>query len=230
MKENDEFRLEEPYKIEKKHEFLSKYVLHQTDLFFLNSFCTEEIIIKNIPMALQRTEQCVSSIVAWRSKGFDHLVSGQYAIFLYFLSNCIWKNYGDTAVATHLFLLNKALNGIDLFYEIEMPRYFAIAHTVGMVFAKGKYGDYCAFHQGCTVGRDGTRIPTLESGVIMFPQSMVIGHCLVRENTVLAPGTKLINMDTPGNCFVFSGKSGRPIFKKLARYYADEYFIRSDSV
>lgn len=211
-------------------EFLARYVCRQIDVFFPDDFSIEGTIANNIANALRATEQCIGSIIAWRNKGFDYLVSGQYAIFLYFLSNSIWKNSGNNDAATRLFLLNKALNGIDLFYEIEMPRYFAIAHTSGMVFSKGAYGEYCAFHQGCTVGRTGEGHPTLERGVIMFPGSMIAGKCLVRENTVIAAGTILINTDTPGNCYVFPGRGSRPVFKKLDRYYADEYFVRSDSI
>ena len=129
--------------------------------------------------------------------------------------------------AVRIFLLNKMLNGIDLFYEIEMARYFAIAHTVGMVFSKAEYGDYCAFHQGCTVGRNGMQYPRLGNGVVMFPGSMIVGNSFVRDNTVIAPGVKLIDTDTPGDCYVFSGKNDRPTFKKLTRYYAEEYFSRS---
>lgn len=212
-----------------KSEFLAEYVVRQIAAYFPDRFNIKDVVVKNIPNALQRTEQCIGSILAWRDKGFDYLVSGQYATFLYFLANCIWKDSGGHDAATRLFLLNKALNGIDLFYKIEMPHYFAIGHTVGMVFAMGGYGDYCVFHQGCTVGRQGVEHTILENGVVMFPSSMVIGKCLVRENTVLTPGVALINADTPGNCYVFSGKSGRPVFKEMKRYYADEYFIRPGS-
>lgn len=213
-----------------RFEFLTKYVDRQITAIFPDGFKIKKAIITNIESALRDTDQCVNSVIPWRDKEFDYLVSGQYAIFLYFLSNHIWKDSGNVDAATRLFLLNKALNGIDLFYEIIMPKHFAIGHTAGMVFAKGVYGDYCVFHQGCTVGRTGSSYPTLENGVVMFPGSMIIGNCLVRENTVLTPGVTLINADTPGNCYVFMNKSGRPVFKKLMRYYADEYFVRSDSV
>lgn len=211
-------------------EFLSEYVVRQIASYFPDGFEVKDTILKNIQTAIKRTEQCISVIKSWRDRGFDYLISGQYATFLYFLSNSIWKSSGRVDEAIRIFLLNKALNGIDLFCEIEMPRYFLIGHTVGMVFAKGTYGDYCVFHQGCTVGRNGAHRPVLENGVVMFPGSMIIGDCLVRENTVLAPGVTLINSATPGNCYVFSGKSGRPIFKELGRYYADEYFVRSGHI
>ncbi len=211
-----------------KIEFLCEYVVRQIANYFPDYFNVKDAIVRNIPVALQQTEQCISSIIAWGDREFNYLISRHYATFLYFLGNCIWRESGRSDVSTRIFLLNKSLNGIDLFFEIEMPRHFAIGHSVGMVFAKATYGDYCVFHQGCTVGRNWLDRPVLENGIIMFPGSMIIGNCLVRENSVITPGVTLINTDTPGNCYVFQGKNGRPFFKELGQYFADKYFIRSD--
>ena len=79
---------------------------------------------------------------------------------------------------------------------------------------------------GCTVGRNQGARPTLESGVILYPHASVIGACHVRENTVVSPGVQLINTDTPGNCLVFPGDRGKPVFKEIAEYYADRYLLR----
>lgn len=213
--------------MDKKSKFLAEYIVRQVANFFPDDFNIKDAIMENTVDALQRTVRCINSIIAWRDQGFNYLVSGQYATFLYFLSNCIWKNSANADAATRIFLLNKALNGIDLFYEIEMPQYFGIAHTVGMVFSKGTYGEYCLFHQGCTVGRHGVNYPTIEAGVVMFPGSMILGNCLIRENTVISPGVILINTETPGDCYAFPGDNGKPVFKKLERYFADEIFTRS---
>jgi serine O-acetyltransferase len=168
----------------------------------------------------------LSALKTVRDKGFDYLVSWQYAVFIYQLSRRIWLQDGSTELPVRLFLLNKALNGLDLFYEIEMPTHFFIGHTVGAVFAKADYGDYLVVHQNCTVGRQGEYRPVLEDGVVMFPGSCVVGNCVVKKNTVLSAGVSLVNTSTPGNCYVFQGKSGRPVFKELSKYYADEYYDR----
>ena len=171
--------------------------------------------------ALERSRRCIAPVLA--SRGFNHLISGHYATFLYYLSSeC--ARAADVLTATRLFLLNKALNGIDLFYEVPMPEVFLIGHTVGMVFAKAEYANHCVFHQGCTVGRSGSDRPVLGEGVILYPQSSVIGRCFVRPHTVLTPGVQLVNLDTPGHCLVFNGKSGRPVFKEAKEIYAAKYF------
>lgn len=179
-----------------------------------------------VTQAILRTNYCTSKIKASGKDRFDYLNSGQYATFLYFLSRELWLFDRNSIDATRVFLLNKALNGIDLFYEIEMPNVFLIGHTVGMVFAKATYSDYCVFHQGCTIGRNGLDRPKIEPGLVLYPNSSIIGKCMVRENTVISPGVNLVNQDTPGNCYVFMGEKGKPIFKEITEFFADRYFCR----
>ena len=181
----------------------------------------------HVAEALDRTDRCVSRSLNYSRAHFDHLVSGHYATFLYYLANTMFKGGAPRNDASRLFLVNKALNGIDLFYEIEMPEVFLIGHTVGMVFAKAAYADYCIFHQGCTVGRNQLDRPVLERGVIMYPNSSIVGACHVRENTVLSLGVQLLNTDTPGNCIVFPGEHGKVVFKPTTEYYADRYLVRA---
>jgi serine O-acetyltransferase len=205
---------------------LQAYVTRQLDNLLPPSGDSVPVHAESICVALNRARRCISRIKASRDEGFNPLISGHYATFLYFLSHDLWRTFSDVEGATRVFLLNKALNGIDLFYEVEMPDYFLIGHTVCMVFAKARYEDYCVFHQGCTVGRNGEDRPILEKGVILYPHSSVIGRCHVRENTVISPGVHLVNADTPGSCIVFPGESGRPTFKAIDEFYADRYFTR----
>lgn len=178
-------------------------------------------------IAFQRTVMCINSIKGWNDAGFDRLISWQYATYLYFLSREVALRSEDSELATRLFLLNKALNAVEMYFQIELPDCFFLSHTTGLVFGQATYGNNCVFHQGCTVGRNGHDRPILEEGVILYPNSSVIGRCLVRENTVIAPGVQLVNQDTPGNCYVFMGEKGRPVFKELKEYYSERYFERA---
>lgn len=212
---------------EQAHEdFLRKYVSRQLENICPQFDASAQVDDQAMATAIRRTNYCVSRIKLFKGSQFDYLNSGHYATFLYYLSHALWTQNGDSRNATRVFLLNKALNGIDLFYEIRMPDVFIIGHTVGMVFAKANYGNACIFHQSCTVGRKNDDRPTLEPGVILFPQSSVIGACLVRENTIIAPGVQLIDTDTPGNCIVFPGERGKVVFKSTSEYYADRYILR----
>jgi serine O-acetyltransferase len=176
--------------------------------------------------AYLRTINCVNSIRGWNDAGFNRFISWQYATYLYFLSREVFLKLEDTETSTRLFLLNKALNAFELYFMIELPDYFFLSHTPGLVFGQATYGNYCVFHQGCTVGRNGNNRPILEDGIVLYPNSSVIGRCLVRSNTVIAPGVQLVNQDTPGNCYVFTGERGQPVFKEIDEFYADRYFDR----
>ena len=203
-------------------QILFRIVSHQLDSLFPIFGEIGLLNIQNISIAMQRARNCIAKIKAAKN-GFEYLNSSHYATFLYFLSHELGQHETGMKDATRIFLLNKALNGIDLYYEIQMPEVFSVAHTVGMVFAKATYGSHCVFHQGCTVGRNLDARPILEPGVVLYPHSSVIGSCLVRKNTVIAPGVHLVNMDTPGDCIVFYGDNGRPIFKPIEEQYAHRY-------
>ena len=43
----------------------------------------------------------------------------QYATFLYYLSNTCFKNNVKDDICTKIFLLNRLLNGIDMFYDLN---------------------------------------------------------------------------------------------------------------
>lgn len=205
---------------------LVNYVTKQLECIVPDGFAWGELLLQSTPVALKKTNACISRILVSRAMGFDYLVSWQYATFLYFLSRTIFLDFQAQPAAVRVFLLNKAVNGLDLYYEIDLGECFFLSHTSAMVFAKATYGKYCVFHQGCTVGRQGVSRPVLDDGVVMFPGSQIIGRSNVLENTVLSAGVSLINCSTPGNCIVFNGKSGRPVFKELSEFYADKYFLR----
>ena len=119
--------------------------------------------------ALARISVCIDGCAPWRPGEFNVLQSSQHTIFLYYLANSIWKGSGDTAAPTRLFLMNKALNGIDLFYETAMPPVFYIGHSVGIVLARANYGNHLVLYQGVNVGRHKDQIPTIGDRVVLYP-------------------------------------------------------------
>jgi len=177
----------------------------------------EGYIARHMDEALARVMTCIDAVRMWRPGEFNYLHSSQYCQYLYFLANTIWRHEKDGAACTRLFLLNKALNGIDLFYEIEMPRIFFIGHSVGIVLAKATYGDYLVLYQNSTVGKNHGDAPILGEGVVMYPNTAVIGRCTVGDRTVISQGTSLINRDTPGDCVVYAAGGGALTIKPAGR-------------
>lgn len=186
-----------------------------------------ELIDEHLDEALQRLRFCISKIKMWAPDQFDVLHSTQYCTFLYFLANTIWKASRSQGICTKLFLLNKALNAIDCFYEVELPEVFFIGHSVGIVLAKATYGNYLVIYQNSTVGKNHGIAPVIEEGVVLYPNSSVIGRCLVRTGSVISQGTSVINQDTLAHSLVFRG-SGRELVFKQNRRPAFTDFFRCD--
>ncbi|AOX99301.1 hypothetical protein [Jeongeupia sp. USM3] len=171
---------------------------------------------RHLDDALARTGTCIDAVRMWQPGKFSHLHSTQYCLYLYFLANTLWRAGGDTRVATRLFLLNKTLNGIDLFYEVEMPDVFFIGHSVGIVLAKATYGSHLVLYQNSTVGKNHGVAPVIEPGVVMYPNTAIIGRSHIGRNAVLSQGVSVVNRDVPPDQLVFAG-ADRLIFKPNRR-------------
>jgi serine O-acetyltransferase len=192
------------------------YLLRQLESLFPDGHDARAAVDARLDEALRRLARCIDSICMWSPDRFDVLHSTQYSLFLYYLGNTLWRHGDDLQAATKLFLLNKALNGIDCFHEIELPERLFIGHTVGIVLAKASYGERLVLYQNCTVGKNHGIAPVLEDGVVMYAGSAVIGRSRVRAGSVLAQGCSVVNRDTPGAGAVFNGSGGELVFKPLA--------------
>ncbi len=175
------------------------------------------LIEEHIDEALERLRVCINAVRWWREEEFSYLHSSQYCIYLYYLANTIFRNGGDAGACARLFLLNKALNGIDLFYEIQMPQRFFIGHSVGIVLAKATYGENLILYQNSTVGKNHGVAPVLGDGVVMYPNTAIIGRCNVGAGTIISQGTSIVNRDTPGDCVAYPGAAGDLVFKPSKR-------------
>lgn len=181
------------------------------------------LIDDHIDQSLARLQVCINSVKTWALDEFNYLHSSQYCTFLYYLSNTIWRETGNTEVPTKLFLLNKMLNGIDLFYEINMPAMFFIGHSTGIVFAKATYSNYLVVYQNTTVGKNHGIAPVLDEGVILYPNSAVIGGCHIGKEALIAQGVSVISTDVAPGCFAFSGEGGL-IQKPTKRRIIEDFF------
>jgi serine O-acetyltransferase len=174
--------------------------------------------------ALERLHRCINACAPWRADEFNVLQSSQHTIYLYFLANTIWKRSGDTEAPTRLFLMNKAFNGIDLFYEIAMPEVFYIGHSLGIVLAKATYGNYLVLYQNSTVGRHKDQIPVLGERVVLYPNTAVIGRSVVEDDAVVSQGVSVVNKRVPKGSMAFAGVPGELAFRPRPDDLIGEYF------
>ena len=67
---------------------------------------------------------------------FNYFNGDHYSMYLYLLCNTIWKLDKNENLASKIFLLNKALHGIDAFYSIDLPEIFLFVHPIGTVLGR----------------------------------------------------------------------------------------------
>lgn len=149
---------------------------------------------------------------------FDLGHSVQYMIFLYYLSNLLYRQGGYNGLCDKVYYLNKIMNGVDLFYAIELPPVFGAEHPLGSIMGRAKYGEGFFFYQGCTVGgtRKGEQLhyPQIGKNVKMYANSSILGKCDIGDNVQIGAGCIVKNQDVPSNSIVF-GQSPNLIIKKV---------------
>lgn len=209
-------------KSEWKNRLLS-VMSNQVNMLFMvdiKKYLTEEIF----ESALRHTYQCMKGFCLNRNGEEDKLVeisirpfySLEYTCFLYWISREFYLA-NNNEIASYLYYLNKSLNCVELFYEVELPQIWWCEHPLGTIMGKAKYGDYFFFYQGCTVGgnfkRDGSSIyPIIGNHVKMLSNSKVIGNSRIGNNVIISAGTYIKDQDVPNGVIVF-GNSPDLVFK-----------------
>ena len=130
---------------------------------------------------------------------FDHLHGDQYAMLLYLLSNQAFRMGESSTISKKLFLLNKALHGCDIYYEVELPEIFILVHPLGTVLGRGEYSDYFMVYQRCGIGSNHDIYPTLGKYLTLRPGSSVLGKCIVEDNCCLASDALLLDSNLKEN-------------------------------
>lgn len=148
---------------------------------------------------------------------FDHLHGDQYAMWLYFLSNELFKINGPLHVCKKIFLLNKTLHGCDVFYEIELPSVFLLVHPLGTVLGRGQYADYLLVYQRCGVGSNHDIFPSLGEHVTLRPGSAILGNSAVGDNCTIAAESLLLDQDLSSNKVYIGNPRDQMIRPKLSK-------------
>ena len=187
---------------------LINYVVKQLNNFFPdNKKVKLEEINKFIEETMERLFYCFGNIkLKYYFDGenvlFNHLNSDHYCMFLYLLSNTIFKmSNRHEELATKVFLLNKALHGIDVFYSVELPKVFLFTHPIGTILGHAKYGNnFCVF-QGCSVGvaSESGAYPEIGDNVLMYSNSKVLGKSTIGDNVIFGASAMIINTKVEQN-------------------------------
>ena len=214
---------------------LSRYTAAQINGFFPdgNSVLPEQVG-EILPRVLERLARCLEGIGSpyFRRAGklfFNHLHSDQYSMYLYILAN--EAHCGEVAslpdLAVKSYLLNKALHGIEVFYQVKLPEVFWFAHAVGAVLGRASYGNRLVVMQGCTVGNKGGEYPVFGNRIVLCAKSTVLGGVLGSDVCVGA-GSLVIGETIPDNSIVVGSSPNLRVINKKSRLL-DIYFPKDSS-
>ncbi len=143
------------------------------------------------------------------SEGFSIFNTNAYAAFLYHLSHSIGLQGGreNVELADKIYYLNKIMNDVEWYWNIELPEHFLCEHPIGSVLGKAEYGDYLCVYQGVTVGanfKNETCIyPILDEFVTLYANATVLGSSRIGKHVVVAANAFVMNEKIPDNCVVF---------------------------
>lgn len=204
--------------ISPSREELEQLIRHQLRNLFLLQEVELDALSRCIQGAVERVEKCFSySTNKYYKKGgevfFYIYHSAQYCIFLYFLSRQVFLTCPvAVSLADKLYLLNKALSGLDLYYEVSMPDIFYLDHPVGSVMGRASYGNHFSFAQHCTVGNNKGVYPEIGEHVRMLSGSKILGKSIIGDNVTLSANSYVKDAAIPANSIVF-GSSPNLIIK-----------------
>jgi serine O-acetyltransferase len=205
--------MSKPFSLSIKSGSLAEYTANQITQFFPDEYDDCIIHLRTIiDDTLDRIFGCFSRINnKYYTDGtnvlFNHLNSDHYSMFLYLLGNTLYRisQEKEDAIRTadKLFLLNKALHGIDAYYRIKLPEVFVFVHPVGTVLGRARYGNYFMVYQNCTIGAlEGDTYPEFGDYIIMFSGASIIGTSKVGSNIVFGARSFICNVDVPDDCVV----------------------------
>ena len=173
-------------------------------------------IMPSVLESLKRLEHCFSYVnnkyfFDGSCCSFNHLNGDQYAMWLYILSNELYKDNAPKNVCEKIFLLNKQLHACDIFYEVNLPSIFLLVHPLGTVLGRGNYSDFFVAYQRCGVGSNKNIYPTLGKYFTMRPGSAILGDSFAGDNCQLASESLIIDTKIPDNSLVFGSPKNQDI-------------------
>jgi serine O-acetyltransferase len=207
---------------------LAEYTSRQLNNFFPDKHAVT-LAPGQVTAALDKLEYCFNKVsLKHYNNGehvlFNHLYSDHYVMYLWYLSNVVWKQSQDKELCNKIYYLNKTLHALDCMYDTSMPDIFLIFHGSGTMLGKASYADYFVALQGCTVGMNRGKYPVLGRGVSLTAHSSLIGDCIVGKLVTISSYTAVIDTPIDENTIVFRNNKGELIYKKTANSYAQNFF------
>ena len=216
---------------------LKQYLRTQLNSFFPDGYKFEGVDVDQaFDLGLQRLEYCFKDITfpAYSDETgqtfFSHLHADQYAQFLYYFSNSLWKISENKAICDKTMYLNRILNNFFFSYKGELPDHFFLGHPVGTIIGNASYSDYLVIFQNVTINTshddDGNLAPKLGKGVFLGAGAKIIGNKSIGNRVSIGVDTVVYNREIEDDKVVITDSSGKVIVKNREKKYcfAQNYF------
>ena len=95
------------------------------------------------------------------------------------------------------------LNGVDWYYQVELPAVFGAEHPLGSILGKAKYSDGLFVYQGVTIGGNKGKYPVIGRNVVLYSDAKILGNARIGNNVVISANSYIKDEDIPDNCPVF---------------------------
>jgi serine O-acetyltransferase len=210
---------------------LCNYVSVQLNNFFPDGILIDLKEEKDIvEEAINRLDFCFKHVTLkhyfnGKDAIFNHLYSDHYVMFLWFLSNSVYRHKGKCDLANKLYYLNKVLHGLDCMFDTNMPDIFLLFHSSGTMLGKAKYSDYFIALHGCTVGSHKGHYPVFGKGVSLTANSSVIGKCQIGDRCTISTRTTVFQRDISPDQLVYLDFDTNSLNLKPSRNcYAQQFY------
>lgn len=194
------------------------YLSRQLEFFFPDGYSPpKNILKKSIHEGLERCENCFRHIKVHGYNNnagvlFSHLHMDQYATFLYFTSNTLWKKYGEKQACDKIMNLQKVLNGLVLSYKCPMPDIFMLAHPVGSVIGNANYSDGLYISQNVTINTHVNENNKLDlyigKGVMLCTGAKIIGNKPIGDRVSIGADVLVYNRQIENDKVVVNSAEG----------------------
>jgi serine O-acetyltransferase len=185
---------------------MESHLIHQVkNILGYESQQFEQALRKTIPAASERYLYCFNRKKPKHKPAHVYYHADEYASFLYFAANELWLQTRESEYAGKLYLLNRCLNSLDIFYDRKLPEIFHLEHPIGTVIGRAEIGNYFVIHQGATIGGNlDLELPVIGENVVIYTGAMVIGRCVVGDNCQIGAGVFLHNERVEGGTTIVS--------------------------
>lgn len=184
--------------------------------------------------ALYRLENCFQYVTLpaySNEKGqtfFSHLHSDQYAQFLYYFMNSLWKRSQNRLICDKTMLLLRELNSIFMTYKCEMPDIFLFQHTVGTVIGNAQYSDYLLILQNVTINtgveKDCLGTLKLGKGVSLLTGAKIISDEPIGDRVNIGVDAVVYKSAIESDKSVIRDRNGKIVVKDSNFCAAAQYF------